>query len=73
MGGKSWECVIQAEEHRLTRDEGLRSQKKQLLQFYYKYKYTYTQFAHIISLQVVLGPWRCSATGTPRASPCCSD
>lgn len=44
------------------------------LQFYYKYKCTYKHFAHIIYLQLVsVGPWRCSVTGTPRASPCCSD
>lgn len=73
IGGKSWESVIQAEAYRVTGDEGEGSQQTQLPQFYYKYRYTDTRFAQIISLQVVLGPWWSSATGTPRASPCCSD
>lgn len=54
MGGKSWECVIQAEEYRLTRDEGLRrglrSQQHQLSYSFIINTNIHTHSLHISSL-----------------------
>lgn len=50
MGGKSWECVIQAEEYRLMRDEGSRSQQKQLSYTFIINTNIHTHSLHVLFL-----------------------
>lgn len=50
IGGKSWECVIQAEEYRLTRDEGLKTQQKQLSYSFIINTNIHTHSLHILFL-----------------------